>query len=318
MLPETNILSHLIPITQSLGRARNLDELATGIYEIVERIVSVEYSGIYLMDFARQELRLLFMKGFTPEEQQEAQKTAWERHPGWVVRNKQLLHVPDTELDSRTEGVKRAGPVLSRLWIPIVTPDEAVGAVGLASARKHAFSEDNIVLLQYAASAAGFMFANLRDRQALEEQFRLAEEQRRELEVLSSPVVEVARGVMILPIIGRMDESRAQSMMEKLLAAIATRNLRAVILDLTGVASIDSASIEHLARMHQAVRLLGSVCVFTGISGQTAALMTNAGTDIVGWSTFATVRQALASFSNASRAPGHSKNISGISKRAIS
>jgi len=315
MQPDTSILSQLSTITQSLATVRSLDELATTIHELVAQMTQVEYSGIYITDFTHGKLRLRHAKGFTPEEKEEAERTAWDRHPGWVVRNKQILHVADTELDNRTQGSKRAGTVRSRLWLPILTPEESVGALGLASTRPHAFSEQHIVLLQYAASTAGFMFASLRDRWSLEEQFRLAEEQRRELEVLSSPLVEVAQGVIILPIIGRMDEARAQQMTEKLLNIIANRGMRTVILDLTGVGAIDAASIEHLGRMHQAVRLLGSDCVFSGISGQTASLMTSAGIDLVGWSTFATVRQALACSSNLASSPAHSKKTSGIPKR---
>lgn len=316
MQSDTDILSHLTSITQSLGNVQNLDELGKAIHGVIERFTPVEYSGIYIMDFATRELRLRYVKGFSPEDVLEAEKTAWERHPGWVVRNKEILHVADTELDNRTTGSRRTAAVRSRLWLPILTPNEAVGALGLSSSQPNVFREQDIVLLQYAASTAGFMFGTLRDRWSLEEQSRLSEEQRQELEALSSPLVEVARGVIVLPIIGRVNEVRAQQMTEKLLNVIANRNVQKVILDLTGVATIDAASIEHLSRMHQAVRLLGSDCVFSGISGQTAALMTQVGIDLVGWSTFATVRQALASFSTSTTGTAPSKNISAMSKRA--
>jgi rsbT co-antagonist protein RsbR len=137
------------------------------------------------------------------------------------------------------------------------------------------------------------MYKNLQDNWVLEQQFVVAERQRQELVALSSPLVEVWNGIIVLPIIGQVGEERAQRMTEKLLAMVAARNIRAVILDMTGVASIDSASIEYLGRMHHAVRLLGSNCVFTGISSTTATLITKMGVDLESWTTFATVRHAL-------------------------
>ncbi|HRI66823.1 MAG TPA: STAS domain-containing protein [Polyangium sp.] len=74
-----------------------------------------------------------------------------------------------------------------------------------------------------------------------------------------------------------------------------------MILDLTGVATIDSASVDHLGRIHRAIRLLGSECMFSGISGQTAALMTEISQDLANWKTFANVRQALGASTTASR-----------------
>ena len=208
-----------------------------------------------------------------------------------------MLHVPDTDVDSRTQNSKRAFPVRSRLWLPIINKDEAVGALGLASSQLNAYSDAHIVVLQYAASTSGFMYENLRDKWALERQFAVSEEQRRELVALSSPLVEVWDGIIVLPIIGRVDAGRAQQITEKLLEIITSRSVRAVILDLTGVAVIDPASIEHLGRMHRAVGLLGSECLFSGISGQTAALMTQIAPDLGNWKTFASVRQALRAFS---------------------
>ena len=296
------ILEHMTIITASLATIRDLDGLARAIHHVVENTISVEYSGIYMLDFTTDRLRLWYTKGFTQQELEEAERTAWDRHPGWVIRNKQMLHIPDTSADDRSKNSNRSFPVRSRLWMPIICDDDAIGAMGLASSNIDAFTREHISILQYAATTSGFMFANLRARFALEKQLLLAEEQRQELVALSSPVVEVGDGIVVLPIIGRMEEQRAQQMTEKLLALIAGQTIRIVILDLTGVATIDSASIEHLGRMHRAIRLLGSECVFSGISGQTAALMTELGQDLAGWKTFASVRQAL--FRVAPKAPG--------------
>jgi anti-anti-sigma regulatory factor len=291
------ILVCITRITASLATVRSLDALAKAIQGSVDETVSIQYSGVYMTDFATGQLRLWYTKGFTEEEHKEAERTAWDRHPGWVIRHKQLLHIPDTLLDDRSQSSKRAFQVRSRLWLPIMNKGEAVGSIGVASTIPHAFTTEHITILQYAAETSGFMYENLRDKWSLEQQLLIAEERRQELIALSSPLVEVWNGVVVLPVIGRMGETRAQQMTEKLLAIVASRGLRAVILDLTGVATIDATSIEYLGRVHRAVRLLGSECIFSGISGQTAALMTQLGVDLGAWKTFATVRQAIGTFS---------------------
>ncbi len=296
------VLERMTRITGSLATVRDLDGLARAIHNVVEDTVIVEYSGVYMLDYTNDRLRLWYTKGFTSQEHDEAERTAWDRHPGWVIRNNQMLHVPDTDTDARSQNSNRSFPVRSRLWLPITCDDKAIGAMGLASSVANTFTSEHISILEYAATTSGFMFANLRARWALEKQFLVAEEQRRELVALSSPVVEVGSGIVVLPIIGRMDENRAAQMTEKLLGLIAGQTIRVVILDLTGVAMIDSASVDHLGRMHRAIRLLGSECVFSGISGQTAALMTEISQDLANWKTFASVRQALgASTTTASR-----------------
>ncbi len=300
------ILARLTGITAALATVRTLDALAKAIHDVVEQTVFVEYSGVYMTDFTTDALRLWQAKGFGPEEQREAERTAWDRHPGWVIRNKQMLHIPDTDADSRSKDSKRTFHIRSRLWLPIMVDDRAIGAMGMASTRLNAFSQDDVTVLQYASTTSGFMYKNLQDNWVLEQQFVVAERQRQELVALSSPLVEVWNGIIVLPIIGQVGEERAQRMTEKLLAMVAARNIRAVILDMTGVASIDSASIEYLGRMHHAVRLLGSNCVFTGVSSTTATLITKMGVDLGNWMTFATVRQALGRLSGKSAmALGH-------------
>lgn len=305
MLDGHEILGRITKITLALASVRDLDSLARTIHGIVEEIITVQYSGVYLLDFAENALKLWYTKGFSDEERREAERTAWDRHPGWVIRNKEMLHVPDTEHDVRSQSSKRAFHVRSRLWLPIMNREEAIGAIGLAGVQTHAFTNEDIVVLKYAAATSGLMFGSLRDHWALEKQLALANEQRLELEALSSPLVEVSKGVIVLPIIGRVDEQRAQQMTEKLLDVVVLRDVRTVILDLTGVATMDAASIEYLGSMLRAVRLLGSDCMFTGISGQTASLITHMGADVAHWKTFANVRQALSGLS--SRGSHHDK-----------
>lgn len=303
MVDDEALFLRLSAIVSTLAAVRSLDGLASSIHQIVEDVVRVERSGVYLCEFETGRLCLFRAKGFNDDEKREAERTAWERHPGRVMREQVVLHVPDIAMDAAqtTANSARSFVVRSRLWLPIVSEGGSVGAIGLASGESHSFSTVDMAVLRFAAGTTGLMYKNLRDTQALATQLSVASEQRRELAALSSPLVEVADGVVVLPIIGLIDEERAHLITEKLLAAVVAKQIRSVILDMTGVESIEQASIDHIGRMRSAVQLLGSRCVFSGISPETAAMAVQMNIALDGWTSFSTVRQALAKIQAAAR-----------------
>ncbi|MCC6558256.1 MAG: HAMP domain-containing protein [Polyangiaceae bacterium] len=99
----------------------------------------------------------------------------------------------------------------------------------------------------------------VRERNLTLEQLRLS------VEALSTPVLEVWSGVLALPVIGAVDAQRAATMTEKLLGEVVRTQCRFVILDVTGVDLIDTATADRLLRVALAVELLGARCVVTGV-----------------------------------------------------
>ncbi len=96
---------------------------------------------------------------------------------------------------------------------------------------------------------------------------------------LSSPVLWVHQSVLLLPIIGELDSARVACMYEKLLAHVASEETRAVILDLTGLASVDMTIVEMLITMARAVQFLGSHVILCGMSSAVARTAVNIGAD---------------------------------------
>ena len=96
-------------------------------------------------------------KGFTEEERQQAERTSWDRHPGWVFRNKQVLLISDTEQDKSgySKDSKRSFKVRSRVWLPILSLDKAVGSFGIASVEPNTFSDEHVALLTFVCDLAG-------------------------------------------------------------------------------------------------------------------------------------------------------------------
>jgi rsbT co-antagonist protein RsbR len=99
---------------------------------------------------------------------------------------------------------------------------------------------------------------------------RLAEQQAALVEALSTPIIEVWPGVLALPIVGRVDEARAAVVTTKLLDRVAASRASHVILDLTGVASVDVQTMPAIVRVVRALGLLGTACTLTGIGPEVA------------------------------------------------
>jgi len=119
------------------------------------------------------------------------------------------------------------------------------------------------------------------------------ESQRATIEALSTPVIEVWDGIITLPLLGQFNTERAEQMTAQLLEAVMRTRARHVILDLTGISVLDTATADHLLRMVSAVSLLGATGVLVGIQAEVAQLIVNLGVDLQRVRVYQNLRQAL-------------------------
>lgn len=127
----------------------------------------------------------------------------------------------------------------------------------------------------------------------LEEKIRLIKEQQQTLLELSTPVIEIWHGILVLPLIGTFDSRRAAQLMEDLLEAILDTEAEQVILDITGVPVVDTEVANHLLKTIQAARLLGAECMLVGISSQIAQTLVHLGVDLAQMTTYAKLQKGL-------------------------
>jgi rsbT co-antagonist protein RsbR len=97
---------------------------------------------------------------------------------------------------------------------------------------------------------------------------------------LSTPVIRMYDGVLLLPLVGTVDSHRAEQVMETLLTRVADDQAKAVIIDIAGVPVVDTRVADHLLKTTSAVRLLGAETILTGISAQVARTIVQLGVDI--------------------------------------
>ncbi len=114
----------------------------------------------------------------------------------------------------------------------------------------------------------------------VEERERVIREQQEAIRELSTPVLQVRDRLLILPIIGVLDAQRARQLMEQLLAAIQTNRAKVVVIDITGVATIDVGVANHLVQTVEASRLMGASAIITGLSSKIAQTLVDLGVDL--------------------------------------
>lgn len=97
---------------------------------------------------------------------------------------------------------------------------------------------------------------------------------------LSTPVLEVHAGILLVPIIGAIDAERAQLLMETVATAVTARKAHTVLLDLTGVVVMDTMVANYLIKTAATVTLLGARCAATGIQPAVARTIVELGVDM--------------------------------------
>lgn len=114
------------------------------------------------------------------------------------------------------------------------------------------------------------------DRQ-FKEYVKTIEKQRESILQLSTPVIPVWDKILILPLIGVIDEERARQIIDNLLDKISTTQSKVAIIDITGVPEVDTFVAKHILRTSQSAHLLGCKCIFTGINPRNAKILLTAG-----------------------------------------
>ncbi len=104
--------------------------------------------------------------------------------------------------------------------------------------------------------------------------------QRVAIRELSTPVLPFREGMLLLPIIGQIDSHRARQLTEHLLESIRVNRAKVIVIDITGVATVDSRVANHLVQTVEAARLMGAEVVISGISPEIALTMVTLGIDM--------------------------------------
>ena len=112
------------------------------------------------------------------------------------------------------------------------------------------------------------------------ERERVIRQQQESIRELSTPVLQIRERLLLLPIIGVIDTQRARLITESLLLSIRANRAKVVVMDITGVATIDSKVSNHLLQTVTAARLMGAHVIVTGLSAEVAQSLVALGIEL--------------------------------------
>ena len=125
------------------------------------------------------------------------------------------------------------------------------------------------------------------------ERERVIHQQQEAIRELSTPVLQIRERLLLLPIIGVIDSLRARLITESLLRAVRASRAKVVVMDVTGVASIDSKVANHLLQTVSAARLMGAIVIVSGLSSDVAQSLVALGIDVALFNTVGDLQSGL-------------------------
>jgi rsbT co-antagonist protein RsbR len=133
----------------------------------------------------------------------------------------------------------------------------------------------------------------LRTERELRDKLELIERQSATIRALATPIIRVWDEILCLPVIGTVDSQRTADMMTGLLESIVAEQARYAIVDLTGVAVVDTTTADHLIKLFKAAKVLGVSGVLCGIQPAVAQTVVALGMDLGDVVTMRTLEEAL-------------------------
>jgi anti-anti-sigma factor len=272
-LRTSSTLSAVYPvIAEQLARALHFDSLWVGIYEAENDVISYEYGvdeGVVDDHMTRGPLN-------------DAPLTAR------VIRARQLQLIDDLLADPIQQQVSRFGLTErpSRAWMgaPMISGGEVQGVLAVMSYQPAVFGPADVELLMLVASQIALAVANR----------QLVARLRQMIVRISVPLIPVAEGVLVLPLIGQIDAERANPIVEQALEAVVARQTEHLLIDITGVDMVDTFTISQLLKIARTTALLGAHCYLVGMSPEAAQTTISLGIDLESLQSYRDMQSALA------------------------
>jgi rsbT co-antagonist protein RsbR len=125
------------------------------------------------------------------------------------------------------------------------------------------------------------------------ERERIIRQQAEAIRELSAPVLQLSDRLVLLPLIGVIDSHRARQITENLLQGIRAARARVAVIDVTGVANVDTRVAHHLLKTIAAARLMGTRVIVTGLSPEISQSLVMLGIDLAGVEATGDLQSAL-------------------------
>jgi anti-anti-sigma factor len=212
---------------------------------------------------------------------------------GRVLKDERSLitNDPSTHPD-RVGTPKGHPPITSFLGVPLKHAGKTIGMIALANKESGYSSTDQKAVEAISVSIVEAFMRNRIETKAKRNMEELKDRDEM-IRRLSTPLVQVSESIVMLPLIGILDSARARQFTESVLECIARNKTEIVVMDISGIAAIDTKVANHILRTIQAVRLMGSEMIITGVRPDVAVTLVGLGVELPGIVTRGTLREGL-------------------------
>jgi len=228
------------------------------------------------------------VRSMSPQQLAEQNRRTWELQRRAVIDGEWEPYLADLETQGATYAQMGIG---FAAWFELISAFRKLlvphlhTAYGTDSRRFIAAVSGMDDFMDRAMAAIGKAYLRTKEKLIVQQQAALQE--------LSTPVLQMRDGLLILPIIGMIDTQRARQITESLLRAIRANRAKVAVLDITGVAAVDTKVANHLAQTIEAARLMGTKAIVSGLSAEVAQTLVTLGIDLSKIDTVADLRSAI-------------------------
>ncbi|WP_144464109.1 GAF domain-containing protein [Bacillus sp. WP8] len=242
-----------MPRQQLLKQFRNFHDASTSILNMMSQFIGVNTLFIAKNDQNTNQI----VKVLNHDEQllEEGEELPYEKtFCKLAVDHQATLVIPDISKDDRFKYLEVTKNLQggSFIGVPIdFTDGTNYGTICGLDVRPNHFTEEHVYMFETMASLLSYVLE--------------LDRANRQIQQLSVPIVPVVDGVAVLPLLGDIEETRAQHILETILQESYRLSLSHLVIDVSGTKSLNEQSIQYLVSYAQTLRLLGISAVLTGI-----------------------------------------------------
>lgn len=282
---EAQALRALFDISVEISRFRKLEETLQLIVESTRNLLGVDIAAVATLDDALGTTSWKAMSGFRTNTFQKAKFAPGRGTAGRAILARQTVVLEgigqNPDLPAEEFPIHMAEGITNGLGVPLMVGERVVGVLIAGYREGRRPSEQQIRFAEAIAAQAAVAIENSRLYSRLEsanEQLLKADKMKTDMIAeLSTPVIPIWERVLLAPIIGTLTSDRAARMTDAILEKTAAGGADAVILDITGVRTIDTEAAQLLRNTVTAVRVLGARCIVTGIRATVAQTLIHLG-----------------------------------------
>ncbi|MGX9291964.1 GAF domain-containing protein [Bacillus sp. A015] len=242
-----------MPRQQLLKQFRNFHDASTSILNMMSQFIDVNTLFIAKNDQNTNQI----VKVLNHDEQllEEGEELPYEKtFCKLAVDYQDTLVIPDISLDDRSKYLEVTKRLQggSFIGVPIdFTDGTNYGTICGLDLRVQQFTEEHVYMFETMASLLSYVLE--------------LDRANRQIQQLSVPIVPVVDGVAVLPLLGDIEETRAQHILETILQESYRLSLSHLVIDVSGTKRLNEQSIQYLVSYAQTLRLLGISAVLTGV-----------------------------------------------------